>query len=136
MLTLEVNKRSKADNVAHMRNNGMVPGVVYGAHIANTPVSFDKKAFDKIFKEAGDAYKRLEAASSAEWEPLKQIANNSFNELKNSFDEFKDATAQQIEEYSQETLDMSEKYIKDNPLKSVLLAAGVGFIIGLDFRVR
>lgn len=55
MLTLEVNKRSKADNVAHMRNNGMVPGVVYGAHIANTPVSFDKKAFDKIFKEAGES---------------------------------------------------------------------------------
>ncbi len=55
MVTLEVTKRSKTDNVAHMRNNGMVPGVVYGAHIENTTVSFEKKAFDKVFKEAGFA---------------------------------------------------------------------------------
>ncbi len=55
MVTLEVTKRSKTDNVAHMRNNGMVPGVVYGAHIENTTVSFEKKAFDKVFKEAGES---------------------------------------------------------------------------------
>ncbi len=55
MLSLDVTKRSKADNVAHMRSNGMVPGVVYGANIENTSISFEKKAFDKIFKEAGES---------------------------------------------------------------------------------
>jgi large subunit ribosomal protein L25 len=55
MLTLDVTKRSKTDNVAHMRNNGMVPGVVYGAQVENTSISFDKRAFDKVFKEAGES---------------------------------------------------------------------------------
>lgn len=55
MLSLDVTKRSKADNVAHMRNNGMVPGVVYGAKVENTAISFEKKAFDKVFKEAGES---------------------------------------------------------------------------------
>lgn len=87
-----------------------------------------------IFKEAGEAYKRLEDASAAEWEPLKKIANASFIQLRKSLDEFKDSTINQIEEYSKETLDMSEEYIKNNPLKSVLLAAGLGFIMGRVLR--
>lgn len=52
MLTLDVTKRSKTDNVAHMRSNGMVPGVVYGAKVENTSVVFAKNIFEKIFREA------------------------------------------------------------------------------------
>lgn len=52
MLTLDVTKRSKTDNVAHMRSNGMVPGVVYGAKVENTSVVFPKNIFEKVFREA------------------------------------------------------------------------------------
>lgn len=52
MLTLDVTKRSKTDNVAHMRSNGMVPGVVYGAKVENTSVVFPKNIFEKLFREA------------------------------------------------------------------------------------
>ncbi len=55
MLTLDVTKRSKTDNVAHMRNNGMVPGVVYGAKVENTSISFPRNIFEKIWKEAGES---------------------------------------------------------------------------------
>lgn len=91
----------------------------------------------RIFKEAGESYQSLEAASVEEWGPLKKIAVQSFNELKNSFDELKDSMTKQaldyshqIEEYSQEQLDLSAEYIKENPFKSILLAGGLGFIIG------
>jgi large subunit ribosomal protein L25 len=53
MLILEVNKRSKTDNVEHMRNNGMVPGVVYGAFIENTSISCPQSVFEKLYKEVG-----------------------------------------------------------------------------------
>jgi ElaB/YqjD/DUF883 family membrane-anchored ribosome-binding protein len=92
------------------------------------------ESLQKIFKEAGEAYKRLEDASAAEWEPLKNIANASFTQLRESFDELKDSTINQIEEYSKETLDASEEYIKNNPIKSIFLAAGIGFIIGRVLR--
>jgi large subunit ribosomal protein L25 len=55
MLTLDVTKRSKADHVGHMRNNGMVPGVVYGAKVENTSVSFHRNMFEKVWKEAGES---------------------------------------------------------------------------------
>ncbi len=55
MLSLDVTKRSKTDNVAHMRNNGMVPGVVYGAKIENTSVVFPRNIFEKLYREAGES---------------------------------------------------------------------------------
>lgn len=94
-------------------------------------------SLQSVLQEAGNAYNKLQAASAEEWEPLKKIANNLFEELEKSFDEFKSSTSEyakgyvnEIEEYSQETLDLSAEYIKSNPFKSILLAAGLGFIIG------
>lgn len=55
MLTLDVTKRSKTDNVAHMRSNGMVPGVVYGAKIENTSIVFPRNIFEKLYREAGES---------------------------------------------------------------------------------
>lgn len=83
-----------------------------------------------ILKESSEAYQKLEAASAAEWEPLKKIASESFKQLKQSFDEYANSAADHIKVYSQETMDLSAEYIKNNPLKSILLAAGLGFIIG------
>jgi ElaB/YqjD/DUF883 family membrane-anchored ribosome-binding protein len=90
-----------------------------------------------VWEEAASSYDKLEAASAAEWEPLKQIASNTFSALKNSFEEYKNLAVEQLDEYksqleefSQEQLDHSEEYIKKNPFKSVLFACAVGFIVG------
>lgn len=54
MITLNAQKRSKTEDVAQIRKNGMVPAVVYGAGVENTPVSVPAVDFKKIYKEAGE----------------------------------------------------------------------------------
>lgn len=95
------------------------------------------KSLQEIVKAAGNSYNKLEAASAQEWEPLKKIANDSFDDLRNAFDDMKDSAsehvrdyANQLEEYSEETFEYTHEYIKNNPLKSILIAGGLGFIIG------
>ncbi len=54
MITLNAQKRSKTDKVAIIRKNELVPAVVYGAGVENTPISVPVKDFKKIYKEAGE----------------------------------------------------------------------------------
>lgn len=53
MLTLKVEKRAQDGRAT--RKGGAVPGVVYGAHQEATSVAVDARAFDKVFREAGEA---------------------------------------------------------------------------------
>ena len=55
MNTLTATKRSKADKLAIVRNNGMVPAVVYGVRVENTMISVTAIDFDKILKIAGES---------------------------------------------------------------------------------
>lgn len=55
MNTLTATKRSKTDKLAIVRNNGMVPAVVYGARVENTMVSVSSIDFEKILKVAGES---------------------------------------------------------------------------------
>ncbi len=55
MQTLTATKRSKADKLATLRSNGMVPAVVYGARVENMSISVPSVAFNKVFKEAGES---------------------------------------------------------------------------------
>ena len=66
MLTLKVEKREKkgalskggsalGGGVAQLRRAGFVPGVVYGAHHAATPIAISAIAFGKVLREAGEA---------------------------------------------------------------------------------
>ena len=56
MLTLTVEKRAEGGaSAAQMRRAGSIPGVVYGAHCAATPVSIPAIAFGKALQEAGEA---------------------------------------------------------------------------------
>ncbi|HUC88471.1 MAG TPA: 50S ribosomal protein L25 [Candidatus Paceibacterota bacterium] len=55
MQTLTATKRSKAEKLETMRNNGMIPGVVYGARVENTPISVPSVLFGKVLKEAGES---------------------------------------------------------------------------------
>lgn len=94
-------------------------------------------SLQSILQKANTAYSELKSATSEEWKPMKKISEEAFNELKNSFNKFLDNSsgevkeyANQIENFSEEQLDAVAEYIKNNPFKSVLIAAGLGYIIG------
>lgn len=55
MLTLEVSKREGNTKAVKLRREGVLPGVVYGAHHEATPVAMPRNAFEKVFREAGEA---------------------------------------------------------------------------------
>jgi len=47
--------RSKADKLAVIRTNGMIPAVVYGARVENTTISVPSVDFQKVLKVAGES---------------------------------------------------------------------------------
>lgn len=56
MLSLAVTKRDVAGATpASLRRAGVIPGVVYGAHQEAVSIAIDARAFEKTFKEAGEA---------------------------------------------------------------------------------
>jgi len=66
MNTLTAIKRSKTDKLATIRNNGMVPAVVYGVRVENTMISVSCIDFDKILKVAGESSTILLEITDAE----------------------------------------------------------------------
>ncbi|ETB63731.1 TPA: 50S ribosomal protein L25 [Candidatus Nomurabacteria bacterium] len=54
MNILTATKRSKANKLDAIRNNGMVPAVVYGARVENTLISVPSIEFSKLLKVAGE----------------------------------------------------------------------------------
>lgn len=55
MNTLTATKRSKTDKLSAIRNNGMVPAVVYGAQVENQLISVLSTDFVKVFRLAGES---------------------------------------------------------------------------------
>jgi large subunit ribosomal protein L25 len=55
MQTLTAIKRSKTEKLSTIRNNGMVPSVVYGAGVENTMISVPSVSFEKVFKASGES---------------------------------------------------------------------------------
>lgn len=55
MLTLEVKKREKKQDLKEMRNSGALPAVFYGRDVESTPISVKAAEFKKVFKEAGES---------------------------------------------------------------------------------
>ncbi len=54
MLTLEVAARDAKESTDSLRRRGAVPAVFYGPKEAATPITIDMKAFERIFREAGE----------------------------------------------------------------------------------
>ena len=54
-MILTATKRSKSDNLGVIRNNGMIPAVVYGVRVENTMVSVPAISFEKVLKIAGES---------------------------------------------------------------------------------
>lgn len=55
MNTLTATKRSKTDKLGDIRNNGMIPAVVYGVRVENTMISVSSVDFEKVLKVAGES---------------------------------------------------------------------------------
>ncbi len=54
-MELAVTKRDNAKKPNALRLEGMLPAVVYGRSEKSTPITIDRKAFEKVFKAAGES---------------------------------------------------------------------------------
>jgi ElaB/YqjD/DUF883 family membrane-anchored ribosome-binding protein len=90
-----------------------------------------------ILKEAVVAYGKLESASTEQWDPLKNLAADAFTTLRTSVHDKMNTSCSHMKDLAGKVggcchaqMDCVEGYIKDHPLKSLLLALGAGVIIG------
>jgi large subunit ribosomal protein L25 len=54
MNKLNATKRSKTEKLSSIRNNSMIPAVVYGARVENTPISVSSIDFIKVLRVVGE----------------------------------------------------------------------------------
>jgi large subunit ribosomal protein L25 len=54
-MELTVSKREKNVKPNALRNKGVLPAVVYGRSEESTPISVDRKQFEKVFHKAGES---------------------------------------------------------------------------------
>ncbi len=54
-MQVTVTKRDLAQNPANLRKEGIVPAVVYGRSQEATPISVNRKEFEKVFRDAGES---------------------------------------------------------------------------------
>lgn len=54
-MELTVEKRDTNANTNELRCKGLLPAVVYGRSEESTPISVDRKVFEKLFREAGES---------------------------------------------------------------------------------
>ena len=94
-------------------------------------------SLQSILQEAKNSYEALKSATGKEWEPMKQLAIEGFSKMRVSFDDFLHSASEEAKEYTsklrqatEEQLDSLRGYIQENPFKSVLIAVGLGFLIG------
>ncbi len=74
MNILTATKRSKTEKLEVIRNNGMIPAVVYGAGVENTIVSVPGSTFAKVLKIAGETSTiLLEIGTATEKEKVSKV---------------------------------------------------------------
>ena len=54
-MELAVTKRDSAKTVKALREEGFLPAVIYGRSEESTPISINRKAFEKVYKAAGES---------------------------------------------------------------------------------
>ncbi|HYF13223.1 MAG TPA: 50S ribosomal protein L25 [Candidatus Paceibacterota bacterium] len=54
-MELKVEKRDTSKKPAALRRAGLLPAVVYGRSEESTPITVDRKTFDKVFHKAGES---------------------------------------------------------------------------------
>jgi len=53
MIELKVLKRDVKDSNEHLRNQGLVPAIIYSSDMESTPISVEDVEFRKVYREAG-----------------------------------------------------------------------------------
>lgn len=54
-MELTVQKRDKKVNSNTLRRSGVLPAVIYGRSEESTPISVDRKVFEKLYRQAGES---------------------------------------------------------------------------------
>ncbi|HVV15287.1 MAG TPA: 50S ribosomal protein L25 [Candidatus Paceibacterota bacterium] len=54
-MELAVTKRDTSTKAKSLRSKGLLPGVIYGRSEESTPITVDRKTFDKLFHAAGES---------------------------------------------------------------------------------
>ncbi len=78
-------------------------------------------------KQAADD---IRAAASAKVDELRGKAGDYYDQARGRAEEYYD----QVRDQARTQQDDGEAYVRENPLRAVLMAAGAGFVLGLVFR--
>lgn len=54
-MELTITQREKGKKAASLRQKGLLPAVIYGRAQESTPISLDRKTFEKLFQKAGES---------------------------------------------------------------------------------
>ncbi len=79
------------------------------------------------FKQAADSFRHAAEIKAAE---LKSVAESRVGELKTAAE----SKAAELRQRARTLTDDAEAYVRENPLRAVATALGVGFVLGLIFR--
>lgn len=95
------------------------------------------EALSELIKGAKGSYDKLSSASEDEWEEAKKSAKSAFEKLQPVFSILTSTSsnvikesAKQLTEYSHTEIKHLENFVQENPLRSICISAGVGFILG------
>jgi len=78
-----------------------------------------KKGAERATKEIRDGYERASSAARDSYEEAQKNVRKSYKKVRKDFDGL--------------SSDMND-YVRDNPGRSILIAAGIGFLFGLLLR--
>lgn len=99
------------------------------------------QSLQEILQEAKTSYGKLESAAAEQWEPVKAMTADTFSDLRTAFQEKLDSSAAQVktmagrfEKNCHAQMECVEEYVREHPIKSILLAVGAGLILGKIIR--
>jgi ElaB/YqjD/DUF883 family membrane-anchored ribosome-binding protein len=101
-----------------------------GSAVGETVKKHAKAAYETGREHLGAAARDLGEAANASYKDLRGKAAHRADEFKDRANTLLDDTAARARECQTE----AEAYIRQNPLQSVAIAVGVGFILGIMLR--
>lgn len=79
------------------------------------------------FKQAADSFRHAAEIKAAE---LRSAAESRVGEIRSAAEH----TAEELRQRARTLTEDAEAYVRENPLRAVATALGVGFVLGLIFR--
>ena len=85
---------------------------------------------DELKQSAKDQASKLRAKAEETTQNFKESATDNVNQFRDYADENWSDIKVRLDDYKEE----GERYVRQNPTKAILMAVGIGFIIGRIFR--